>query len=507
MNQFFKQFAAVWSKLGINQKATIILILVAFTAGLAALVHVSGRPSYELLYSDLDEKDMAAVVSYLKDNKVGYQVTDGGRSIMVAEGRKYDMRLGLASKGVVTGGRVGLELWDAPGWGASPMAEQMMKRRAIQGELARTIMHVEQIAWADVQVAQGEESLFARDERPTTAAITLKMQDGRSLSPVQVAGICRLVAGSVEGLTPDNVTIIDENGNLLTQARSDMTTAAAADAHNYQRAYEEYLASKAQSMLDSALGHGKSVVKVSADLDMSQATETREDYDPNNRVARSEKFMSKSSASPDASSGAAGTQAEETSETQYEVPRTVRTLDSAPGAVRRLDVAVIVDPSYLDAEGNEATLTQPQLDELGTIVKRAVGLVEGGARNDSFQLTAMPFNTRPTKAPDATAETTNKREFMMQTIRYGSAILAALVFVIFAGLGLRRVSRASAAGAATPGSPALYGMEMMTMGNGNGNGHIRNRVKDLIAKDPAIAARLLQRWVAEDDTKKGNRNG
>lgn len=503
MNQFFKQFAAVWSKLGVNQKATIILILVAFSAGLAALVHISGKPAYEMLYSDLDEKDMAAVVSYLKESKIPYRVTDGGKSILVADGQKYDARLGLASKGVVTGGHVGLEMWDAPGWGASPLAEQMMKRRAIQGELARTIMHVEQIAWADVQIAQGEESLFARDERPTTAAITLKMKDGRKLTQVQVAGICRLVAGSVEGLTPDNVTMIDENGNLLTQPRSDATTAAAADAHNYQRACEDYLASKAQSMLDSALGRGRSVVKVSAELDMNQMTETREDYDPENRVAKSEKIMSKSSSTPDAT-GTAGTESEETNETQYEVPRIVRTMDSAPGTIKRLDVAVIVDPTIMDAEGKASTLTQQQLDELGTIVKRAVGLVEEGTRKDSFQLTAMPFNTPVSTVPGTVAETADKHNLMMQTIRYGSAIAAAVVFVIFAGLGMRRMSKASAAAPAS--GTSMYGPDFMALGNGNGNGHVRNRVKDLISKDPAMAAKLLQRWVTEDD-KKGIRNG
>ena len=165
-----------------------------------ALICLARQPSYELLYSDLEEKDMAQVVGYLKDSKVPYQIAAGGKALMVPEGQKYDLRIALANKGLMTGNRVGLELWEAPGWGTSPLAEQMMKRRAIQGELARTIMHIEQIAWADVQIAQSEPSLFAEDQRQTTAAITLKLRPGQSLNAVQVGGIARLVAASVEGL-------------------------------------------------------------------------------------------------------------------------------------------------------------------------------------------------------------------------------------------------------------------------------------------------------------------
>lgn len=506
MSQIMKQLSSIWSKLGVNQKATMIFILVAFIAGVAALVRVSGRPSYELLYSDLDEKDMATVVSYLKESKVPYRVTNGGRSVMVAEGQKYDVRLALASKGAVTGGQVGLELWDSPGWGSSQLAEQMMKRRAIQGELARTITHIEQVAWADVQIAQTEESLFAEDQRPTTAAITLKLQSGYRLTPVQVAGICRLVAGSVEGLTPDNVTIIDEKGNLLTQPRSDAATAAAADAHNYRRAYEDYLAAKAQGMLDSALGAGRSMVKVSAELDMNRVSETREDYDPANRVAKTEKLVSRSSTSADNGSGGAGSESEETNEMAYEVPRSVKTLESAPGSVKRLDVALVIDPSYTDAEGKNATLTRQQLDDLSLLVKRAVGFVEGEPRKDTFQLTAMPFTSRPTAVADTALQEQDKKKFMLQAVRYGSAVLAAVIFVVFAGLGLRKLSRASAAPNAAP-APTLLQADFLTMGGENGNGHLRNRVKELISQDPATAARLLQRWITEEDGKKGKRNG
>jgi flagellar M-ring protein FliF len=512
MGNFGKQMALIWGKLGVAQKATAFFILIAVAVALAVLVQVSRRPSYELLYSDLDEKDMAQVVTYLKESKVPYQITGGGRAVMVAEGSKYDMRIGLANKGVMPGNRVGLELWDVPGWGASPVAEQMMKRRAIQGELARTIMHIEQVAWADVQIAQAEQSLFAEDRRATTAAITLKLHSGRTLTSAQVAGICRLVAGSIEGLDPKNVTIIDEQGTLLTTPRSDPGSAAAADAHNYRRAFEEHLAGKAQAMLDRALGAGRSVVKVSATLDMDQATETREEMNPAQRVARNEKILSKTTTGAAGEGGAGGGgQSEEVNETSYDVPKTVRTVQTSPGKIKRLDVAVVVDPELPPGkDGKDAALSAKQLEELGMLVKRAVGFDDTSLRKDTFQLTAMSFPKRVETTPAATTAAAPVTPPYMQYVRYGSSVGAVVIFVAFAWFALKRATRAPSVSGAGPGAaPASLDIELMNLGggNGNGNGHghaqLRNRVKDLMARDPATAARLLQRWISEDDSRKG----
>lgn len=515
MGSFGKQLTVIWGKLGVAQKATAVFLLVGLTVALAVLVQVSRRPSYELLYSDLDEKDLGAVVGYLKESKVPYQITGGGRAVMVPEGTKYDMRIGMASKGVLPGNRVGLELWDAPGWGASPMAEQMMKRRAIQGELARTIMHIEPVAWADVQIAQAEQSLFAEDQRPTTAAITLKMHPGRTLNSIQVVGICRLVAGSVEGLEAKNVTVIDEQGNLLSSPRSDASTAAAADAQNYRRAFEDHLASKAQAMLDRAMGPGRSIVKVSATLDMDQASETREEMNPTQRVAKSEKTLSKTTTSAAGDGGAAGGgQTEEVSEMTYEVPKVVRTVQTAPGKIKRLDVAVILDPATTDKDGKETTLSAKQLEDISMLVKRAVGVDESPLRKDTFQLTAMSFPKRAevTPASAAAASAQQAAPAYGQYIRYGSSLGAALLFILFAWFALKRATRTAPAPAGmVPGAPAHLDVELLTLGgghgggNGNGNGQaqLRNRVKELMARDPATAARLLQRWISEDDSRKG----
>ena len=505
MGSAFKQIAAIWSRLGINQKVTMLGLGAGVLAGLAVLVWLARRPSYELLYSDLEEKDMAQVVGFLKDSKVPYQISLGGKAILVPEGQKYDLRLGLANKGLMAGGHVGLELWESPGWSTSPLAEQMMKRRAMQGELARTIMHIQQVAWADVQVAESEPSLFAEDHRATTAAITLKLRPGCSLNGVQVSGIARLVAGSVEGLEPKNVTIIDEEGNLLSSPHDDTSATEASDVHAFRRACEEQLAAKAQVMLDRALGPGKSVVKVSAILDMDRSTETRESVEAESRVALTEKTTSKTSTTPAETAGAAaGSQSEETNESAYEVPKTVRTTQTAPGTIHHLDVAVILDPTYEDKDGKEATLTQQEVADLGLLVKKAVGLEETGTRKDTLQMTAMAFHKEPKAGAVAAApQDDNKRQAMLQIAKNASAVFVVVIFVVFAGLSLRKVLRAvpKSPERAEAGAPGMLEMELYGAGgNGGGDGRdgLRNRVTEVMAKNPEAAARLLQRWISED---------
>jgi len=506
MGQILQQFHAIWKKLGVNQKATILMMLVGLAAGIGALVHVSRQPSFEMLYSDLDDADLANVVSYLKDSNIPYRVTNNGRTVMVAEGQKYDARIQLASKGLLTGGRGGLDIIETNGWTTSPMAEQMLKRRAIQGELARTVTAIEQIAWADVQIAQPVQSPFAEDQKPATAAITVRTRAGAALRPGQVAAISSLVAGSVEGLEPNNVSVIDATtGKLLSSPRTDSTGAEASDRDNFRQAIEERLAAKAQALLTTALGPGRSVVKVSAVVDMNRVTETVEDYFPDRKVATMEKTLSRSS-SGGAGDGS-GTQAEEETTSNYQVPKTVRSTQTAPGTIKRLDVAVVVDPTYTDADGKEATLDDAAIAELEELVKRAVGL-DDKDRGDTIKMHAMAFNKPSAPAVETTGEDAGKKQYYLQIAKYGSSVATVVLFALFVTVAMKRTARATrTAPGAEGGQPTLAGPSMMAIGPGlNGNGHakVRNRVKDIISGNPTTAARLLQRWMNEDDsTQKG----
>ena len=506
MGNTLKQLQAIWKKLGINQKATILFMMVGLLVGLGALIYVARRPSFALLYSDLDEKNMSAIVSFLKESKVPYRLIDGGRGIMVPEGQKYDLRIGMADKGVLSTHLKGLKLWEEPGFGVSGVGEQMLKRRAIQEELSRTLMHIEQVAWADVQIAEATERVFAKDQQATTASIVLKLHPGRHLTGVQVEGVCRLVAGSVEGLEPRNVSIIDERGNPLNQPESDAASADASSGQNFKRSFEEYLAAKAQAMLDKALGSGKSGVKVSATLNMDRVQETQQTIDVEGKIARVETLKTKSS-SGGAESGKGTTQSEEESKVEYDYPKSERTVQSMPGAIKRLSVAVVLDPTYVDAEGNDATYAQEKLDEFRALVEQAVGCDK--TRNDTITLTTVGFRKPPVPDTESTPPASDTGGYVMRIAKHGSTVLATVVFVVFAVMALRKVSRGAREGSQVEKGPRAIGTLFDTGRDGlagEGDGHVRlhNRVKKIITNDPVNAARMIRSWIADQEEDAGH---
>ncbi len=516
MAQLMQNIAAIWKHLGVNQKVSLAIFMMVLAAGFVALAMVSRRQVYDVLYADLGDKDMAKVVSHLDDEGVPHRFSNGGRTIMVPRERKYAMRLEVADKGLVSGGVAGLELWDGPGWGASHMAEQMWKRRTIQGELARTIMHIQQVEWADVQVAQPEPSLFVNEEKPVTAAITVRTSSGQSLSSPQVAGICRLVACSVEGLRHENITVIDERGNLLTKQRQgSQAILAAADAQDQQRSVEIHLTQKAQTMLDRVLGPGKSIVKVSATLDLEAVSETTTDYNAEKKVARTEEIVSRTTKGSGNSGG--GGKSEEIAKTDYDVPKTIRTSRKTPGKISHLAVAVIIDPTIIDSEGEEATRATDEIDALANSVKRAVGWVEGGKgaeRSDTFEIATLRFHAPTTAAASEEAIAGGKtREFALQMARHGLPVLAVVIFLIFARVMLKKAGglapvSAVAGGAATMGGGAAGAVQLPAGASPVATTTLmperdeefellRKHVRDMVTEDAQKTARIMQAWLSE----------
>jgi len=508
MGNILTQFAAIWKKLGVNQKVTMLLMTVGVVVGIVALVVISRRPSYELLYSDVDEKDMARLVEFFKESKVPYQVTGGGRTIMVAEGMKYDVQAALiASDAAPQSGHVGLETYQPGALASTPQQEQMMKRRALQGELSRVLTHMADVEWADVQIALGEDRGFLGDEIKAKAAVTLRLRRGRSLSQAQVEGIRQLVANSVRGLEPKNVSLVDDQGTLLSPRRDDTVGAQAGTRYSYQRAVEQELAGKAQALLDSALGPGKSEVRVTALLDMD-AKETRtETFDADKAFATIEKTTEDTTSG----SGKEGSSSRTTSEIQKVAPKTETHVRTTPGMIKQLHVAVAIDPTYTDDEGNSKTYTKAEIEQLGIadIVKAAVGYDE--ARQDTFQLVALPFRKLVAKeTPPAGAEEWATRDYALQMARHASPLLAVAVFVLFAFLALRKITKQQRS--MNMEDVFLGPTQGVSTGGGDGNDSgggiseqvssaaqagLRNRVREIIDKDPVAAARLLQSWLEE----------
>ena len=309
--QFLARLTSLSSALTPTQMLTIgasFLAVVALVAGSAYYLNAS---SYALLYSDLDAESAADVVSRLKTQKVPYQLDAGGRSVRVPASRVDELRLEFAGQGVPSSGRVGFEIFDRTAFGATEFLEHMNYRRALEGEIARTITTLSEVSSARVHIAMAKDSVFTDREQPAKASVVLKLRNAsRPLAPATVNGIASLVASSVEGLRPDSVVIMDSFGRPLLRPEAGSEDAADGLQLEKQQRLERDLATRVVSLLEPVVGASRVRVNVSARLNPRSLDETEERWDPGAAVVRSRQAQSDGSVGlPGANAGIAGARA------------------------------------------------------------------------------------------------------------------------------------------------------------------------------------------------------
>lgn len=390
--------------------------LVAFGMAVAVVVVTmmwAFEPKYQYLFTNLAEGDASLIVQELKTNRIPYKLAQGGKSVMVPEKNVYETRLSLASKGLPKGGTgEGFALFDQTGFSTSEFVQKINYQRALQNELANTIMSLEQVEYARVHIALPKESVFVEDEKPAKASVVIKPKAGQSIPAGQVQGIVYLVSKSVRGLDPEDVSIVDIRGKVLYEGKKD--SAAVSLANNYlemKTATEASLQAHAQDLLEKILGGGAAVVKVSADLDMDMVKNVEDNYDPEVHVVRSEELKNSGQAGLGGAGGIAGTQSniptgrggaagvpegagsgQNAIVRNYEIGRNQVERVKSPGKVTRLTVSVVVDGTYkTDAKGNKTFVTRPpdELKRIEDAVKQSVGF--SADREDLFSISCMPF--------------------------------------------------------------------------------------------------------------------
>jgi len=392
LNAFGQEFLQRWKNVSFGQKLVVGMLAFSSIVVIVVLALWASKADLGLLYSGLDPKDAAEVVNELDAAKVPYELRDGGTTVMASVDNVYALWLRMASKGLPRG-TAGFEIFEKPNLGVTDFVQQVNYVRALQGELARTIGSLQQVEWARVMIARPEKSLFIEDAKEPTASVVIKTRSGRPLSENQLAGVTHLVAGSVEGLEPGNVVITDDRGNLLSKGAQSSLTATMSSHLDAQRQLEDYLASKAQAMLERVLGPGRSIVKVSADLDMRKTSETKVEYgkDANKLPRRMSSRTTTTSRAP--SGGVAGTAAnvppaatatggtgtvssdtEETTEYYEPLSHTEVATVNEPGQTKRLSVAAFINGgSYKvtkSPDGTESRQYQPMDDaQKGTFEK------------------------------------------------------------------------------------------------------------------------------------------
>lgn len=382
------------------------------------------EPAYGVVFANLAERDGGQIVAALEQQNVPYRIAEGGSAILVPVGQVHDVRLRLASQGLPKGGLVGFEVMETQKLGISQFAEQINYQRALEGELARSIQSLAAVKGARVHLAIPKQTAFLREEQKPTASVLVALHAGRTLEPAQVAGIVHLVSSSVPQLNPGHVSVIDQDGNLISTRQGDGTQNAGLDPAQlkYLRDVEQDYRRRVEAILAPVVGVNNVRAQVTADVDFSQTEQVAETYKPNptpDTAIRSQQTAETGAGTPGAvgvpgaltnqppvpatapltsptvaggTAGAASNNPANYSRNatiNYEVDKTVRHTKGAPGVVRRLAVAVVVNNKQDPAKGKAAPLTEAEMRQVNALVQQAVGFNKD--RGDTVNVANVPF--------------------------------------------------------------------------------------------------------------------
>ncbi len=413
-----QQLLGIWKQLGLNQRISVVLAAGVVLIALLSLAFWSARVDYGLLYGRLDDAEGAKVVAYLDEAKIPYKLGQAGSAIYVPSDQIHQARMQLASRGIPRGDGVGFEIFDKPNFGISDFVQRANYVRAIQGELARTIAQLDEVEAARVMIVMPENRLLVDNQKKTTAAVFVRTRGG-SISPAAVNSIRFLVANSVEGLPPGQVTVVDNRGTVLSENSDDNSLfGLTASQLKARRDLEQYFSHKAESMLEAVLGPGQAVVRVSAEINTETSTETQEKFNPDGQVERSttttdETIDSSNAASGGGAPGIAANLGFETNyvsaspvnatktkkkvtDTQYEIDKTTSSLTKIAGGVKRLTAAVFVAARFEGTGADRKMVPRPpeELQKLQRIVQHALGIQAdaNGTPGDQITLEEMPFS-------------------------------------------------------------------------------------------------------------------
>ena len=514
-----------FSQFTISQRMIILVALAGSIAGLVAVGLWTQQPDMQVLFSNLAPDDAGVIVDKLKDAKVPYETSGGGTTILVPSAHVHDMRLQLAGQGLPHGGGVGFEIFDRSTLGMSEFVQKLNYRRALQGELARTIAQMPEVERARVHLAMPERRLFATEQDRARASVVLSLRGSQMLGKAQVQGIIHLVSSSVEGLQARDVTVVDGHGQLLSTSSSDETAGLTGSQLEYQRTVEKDIEGRIQSMLERIVGVNKAVVRVSSQLDFRKVETTEERFDPNGQVVRSEqRGQEKASGVNGTSGGVPGVESNvppgsevETSQTSstsnqtknetvnYEISRTVSRIVEPIGTVKKLSVAVLVDGTYEAAKASEgekpvaeaAKKYVPRTDEemkrIEEIVKKAMGYSTD--RQDQVEVVNIQFGFGAEEPAGAAAEAAGESSrAWLPYLRYavgGLLFVLLLVFVVRPLMTmLVTAGSASAAREPSPALPASVGQVEAALA-----GKQPAQIVDMARNNPAATAVVVKQWL------------
>jgi flagellar M-ring protein FliF len=472
---FFNQLIVIWTRLQPTQRATIVLFGVLAIAVLGSLVFYMNRVDYVVAWQDLNQEDALAIASKLKELKKEYRLSPDKTSIEVAGSTADidDLKMQIASAGLQRSGKVGYEIFDKNQFGMTDFTEQVNSKRALEGELSRTISIVVEILEARVHLVLPKDSLFEEKKEEAKASVFVRLRRGRELSKSSIAGIVNLVAGAVQGLPTRNVSVVDSEGRVLSRMssgdgmRSDIES-------GIQAQIEKDMVQKITSMLESVVGKGNVHANASVDLDFNSSEQTEETYNPTPPPVISSQVKSEERVGgANGVGGVPGTRSTEGTAvpsagsdrsrqheaTNYEVSKVVRHTLQPKGSIQRLSIAVLLDYKTVytkGADGKAVTSFAPrskeELDAYRQLVLATVGYSEN--RGDTVTLENMPFFSEPAVEEDRTPVPWNVKyqTYLIPAMKYTAFLLLFLLAYLFMVRPvrkrvLRNIASVSAAGA------------------------------------------------------------
>jgi flagellar M-ring protein FliF len=439
-----------------GQKAVTIVAILALAIGGYFFATWAAKPSYAPLFSNLSSKDASAIVESLQGSGTPYELANGGATIMVPQDQVYDLRLQLSGEGLPGESDTGYALLDQQGITTSDFMQHTNYQRALEGELSNTIKSIDGVEAATVHLVIPQKDVFADDQNKTTASVLVQSAPNKPLATQQVQAIVHLVASSVEGLDPTQVTVAGADGRILsTGGGAAIATGGDSGAESQTVAFQNRLNASLQNMLDSVVGPGNSVVTTTAELDFDQTETTTETYTADPSLPALSEQISREAYNgngtgqggvlgPDniqVPNGSAGTGQYEQSETTRNnaINKTIEARRSAPGGVKRLNAAVMLNSTVA------GTIDPAQIQQLVSV---AAGI--DPTRGDAVAVAAMPFDTSAAEAAQtaltqsAAAEKAAKQESLIKT----AGMVLAVLFLLF--LAWRASRRAKKRKALTP---------------------------------------------------------
>jgi flagellar M-ring protein FliF len=502
-----------------GQKVVTVAAIIALSIGGYAFSTWAAKPTYAPLFTNLSPTDASAMIDKLNTSKIPYQLGANGTEILVPQQSVYSTRLTMSSAGLPTAGTSGYSLLDKEGITTSEFKQRVDYQRALEGELAKTIKSINGVTDAQVHLAIPQQTVFNDGTQKPTGSVLITTAPGTTLASGQVQSIVNLVSSSVTGLTPDQVSVSDASGRVLSSAggMNDLSVADTRAAATQQ--LESRLSGPAQTMLDNLVGTGHSTVTVTADLNFDKTNTVSSNYVYNSSIpplaeaSTAETYAGSSAstggvlgaASPSPTAGAAGTGAngyvKNTMTRNNAVGQVTESSANAPGNIRTLSVAVLLDK-------NAGPVNAAQVQQL---VSSAVGL--NAKRGDTIAVSVAPFNTAAASAATkaaaqaaAQAKAAASKAALMSMIKTGGTVLLVIFVLLATFIANKRRKKAEpdrddlddflSTLSENPGLLPPAPQDIVPPPTRDAQAEARQRqLAEMAENDPQEVARLLRNWL------------